>query len=128
MSDGRSIVASYQPESTVNNQILQENSIKSNWEYRNYLVANATQIMEKNFRESSNDTGYFAKQYEIPNSNEVIKDVNHAPFHYHKDNLEQKPFGYASSDLKDRYLSREELNDQKFSVPATQYDLLTRRA
>jgi len=127
MSDGRSIVASYQPESTVNNQILQDNGIKSNWEYRNYLVANATQIMEKNFRESSNDTGYFAKQYEAPNSNEVLKDVNNPPFHYNKDNLDEKPFGYASSDLKHLYLTREELNDKKFSTPITQHELLTRR-
>jgi glucan-binding YG repeat protein len=127
MSDGRSITASYQPESSINNEILHLNNIKSNWEYRNYLVANANQIMETNFRESCNDTGYFVKQYEVPFSNEVVKDTNNPPFHYNKDNLDQKPFGYASSDLKDMYLSREQLNDKKFSEPITQYDLLTRR-
>jgi len=128
MSDGRSIVASYQPESSINNEILKINNIKSNWEYRNYLVENAKQIMETNFRESCNDTGYFVKQYEVPFSNEVVKDTNNPPFHYNKDNLDQKPFGYASSDLKDLYLSREQLNDKKFSDPITQHELLTRRA
>jgi hypothetical protein len=128
MSDGRSIVASYQPESSINNEILKINNIKSNWEYRNYLVENAKQIMETNFRESCNDTGYFVKQYEVPFSNEVVKDTNNPPFHYNKDNLDQKPFGYASSDLKDLYLSREQLNDKKFSDPITQDELLTRRA
>ena len=33
MSDGRALIASYQPEAVINNQLLKETGIKTNWEY-----------------------------------------------------------------------------------------------
>jgi len=124
MSDGRSIVSSYQPESTLNNDIIQRNQLQSNWEYRNYLVANSVSIMEQNFRAACNDTGYSVTQYVVPNSNEVVKDANSTPYYYRYSTLTDAPFGYASSDLKDLYYSREQLDQQKQSGPMTQYDML----
>ena len=41
MSDGRSIVASWQPEATTNADLIQNNNIESNWEYRKYLINSA---------------------------------------------------------------------------------------
>ena len=66
MSDGRAITASWQPEASVNQDLIEHNGIKSNWEYRKYLTHNAKEVMEYNFRESSNDTGYYKRPIDIP--------------------------------------------------------------
>jgi hypothetical protein len=118
MADGRAVTASYQPESVINNDIIMQNNIKSNWEYRQYLTKNAGQIMEQNFRDACNDSGSFAKSYEIHNSANVLKDPAASPHVYGKNNLNESPFGYSSSDLKTSYLSREQLTESK-DVPAS---------
>jgi hypothetical protein len=117
MSDGRAVTASFQPESAINNDIINKNNIKSNWEYRQFLTKNATQLMEQNFVEACNDTGCSVPVYEIHNSANIIKDANATPFFYRSDNLNSQPFGYSSSDLKTAYLSREELTAQKDVAP-----------
>jgi hypothetical protein len=61
MSDGRSVTASYQPESALNESIIKSNNIKSNWEYRQFLTKNANELREYNFREACNDAGYFTR-------------------------------------------------------------------
>jgi hypothetical protein len=120
MMDGRAVVASYQPESAINNNIILENNIQSNWEYRRYLTENAVDVMNRNFRDACNDAGYYTNAYDI-NGNpyqltgtpSVIRDPMSSPFVYNQENLTQMPFGYASSDLKDVYLSRDALSEQK---------------
>jgi hypothetical protein len=120
MADGRSVVASYQPESVINNQIILENNLESNWQYRQYLIKNANQIMNRNFRDACNDAGFYAKNYDIngtpyqlTGTPSVIRGPVATPFVYTPDNLTSQPFGYASSDLKDIYLSRETLSENK---------------
>lgn len=120
MMDGRAVAASYQPESAINNNIILENNIQSNWEYRQFLTHNATYVMNRNFRDACNDAGYYTNTYDIngtpyqltgtPN---IIRDPMSSPFVYNQENLTQMPFGYASSDLKDVYLSRDALNEEK---------------
>jgi len=116
MSDGRSVTASWQPESSINADLVENSGIKSNWEYRKYLTENAKKIMEYNFRESSNDTGYYKRPIDIPSiqTNEV-KGFHNQPYLYTSGTDQTKPFGYASSDLKDLYLSREQLAARKMS-------------
>ena len=70
MKDGRAIVASYQPESAINNNIILENGIQSNWQYRQYLTNNAIDVMNRNFRDACNDAGYYTNS----------KDINGTPF------------------------------------------------
>ena len=41
MSDGRSIISSYQPETVVNTELLHRNGIQTNWQYRKYLTENS---------------------------------------------------------------------------------------
>jgi hypothetical protein len=113
MSDGRVVTASYQPESIINNDIINKNNIKSNWEYRQYLINNGSQLMEQHFKDSCNDSGCVASIYEIHNSANIIKDPVKNPFVYNGDNLNDKPFGHSTSDLKTSYLSREDLTAQK---------------
>jgi hypothetical protein len=128
MCDGRSIIASWQPEADANNAILKQNNIKSNWEYRQYLTNNGLDLMRRNFVESANDVGHYER-----NTREVGESV---PFKSVCSSTTCKPFVYSSileqprhlgnvhSDLKENYLSREQLSAQQFSPVITQDELL----
>lgn len=118
MMDGRSITASYQPESILNESIIRDNNIKSNWEYRKFLTHNSQNLMEYNFRESCNDSGYY-KRYQ-----DIITNQAFTPYQYSSPTDNTRPFGYSSSDLKDLYLSREQLNASKVSPSITQEELI----
>jgi hypothetical protein len=124
MSDGRSITASYQPEAVINNELIKQNNIVSNWQYRKYLTENSKYIMEVNFREASNDAGYYKRYTGTPlNNSEKLFD-NTSPYLFDSFLDNSKPFGYASSDLKNLYLSREQLNSRKISPVITQEEIL----
>ena len=124
MSDGRSITASYQPEAVINNDLIKNNNIQSNWQYRKYLTDNSKKIMEFNFREASNDAGYFKRYAGVP-MNSVDKMFDNAtPYTFDSFLDNNKPFGYASSDLKNMYLSREQLNAHKISPVITQDEII----
>lgn len=62
MSDGRAVIASWQPEATINESLIKANGIKSNWEYRQFLQNNAVSIMKRNYIDSANDIGYYIKR------------------------------------------------------------------
>ena len=117
MSDGRALVASWQPEALANKQLINENGISSNWQYRKYLTQNANSIMKHNFRESANDVGYI-KLDDKPESS------SSGPFSFKSFLDDSKPIGHKTSDLKNLYLSREQLNSRKVSPAITQEQLL----
>ena len=116
MSDGRSVTATWQPESTINADLIQSNNIQSNWQYRKYLTQNAQQIMEYNFRESSNDVGYYKRPLDLPNiQSNLVTSFNQQPYVYSSPLDNTKPLGYTNSDLKETYLTREQLNARKIA-------------
>ena len=110
MADGRSAISSWQPESAVNDKLIKTNDIKSNWEYRKYLSQHGYQIMEYNFRETCNDTGYHIITPELGKKTPPTVDV---PYNYASYGDNTHPPGYQDSDLKQIYLSREQLNSRK---------------
>lgn len=110
MADGRSAISSWQPESAVNDKLIKTNDIKSNWEYRKYLSQHGYQIMEYNFRETCNDTGYHIITPELDKKSPPMVDV---PYNYASYSDNTHPPGYQDSDLKQIYLSREQLNSRK---------------
>jgi hypothetical protein len=105
MSDGRSIVSNTQNIAVLNKKLITDNGITSNWKYRQYMIKNANTIMEYNYRESSNDTGYM-----IPINNSK-KDKLIIPYTFDSLNDSSKP--HQMTDLKELYLSREQLNAKK---------------
>lgn len=117
MADGRSAISSWQPESAVNNQLLKNNNIKSNWEYRKYLTQHSQQIMEYNFRETCNDCGYFIPPLDVGSNEKSHKKM---PYTYSSFTDTSKPDGYQDSDLKQMYLSREQLNSRKVAPTYTE--------
>ena len=104
MSDGR-IHSSWQPEAVVNKEIQQQNNITTNWGYRQYLTQNATQIMDMNTHLACNDLGM------NPHIATDATPSSNVPYLYHNTFDSAAPgYGYCNSDLKNPYLSREQLN------------------
>lgn len=103
MMDGRNF-SSWKPESTINQQIRMDHNIHSNWSYRQYLTTNASDIMNLNRSEYCQELGlpthFFSLQ--TPASNVPI--LMKSNF-----NTLSPGYGYFDSDLKNPYLSREQL-------------------
>jgi hypothetical protein len=124
MVDGRSIVASYQPEAILNTNLIKKNAIQSNWQYRKFLTDNSQMILKQNFREACNDVGYFERF--LPGEMGNGDPIDHVPFLYTSYLQTTQPQGYSNSDLKDMYLSREQLDARKYSPSITQAELFAK--
>jgi hypothetical protein len=120
MADGRAVVSSWQPESAINDHLIKKNGIKSNWEYRRYLTDNGYKITEQNFKETCNDTGYHI-------SPAAASTTANSPYSYASAYDNTKPSGYQDSDLKQQYLTREQLDSRKVAPVLTQEQLLNYR-
>jgi hypothetical protein len=125
MSDGRALIASWQPEAVANQSLLKSSGVASNWEYRNYLTQNAAAIMKQNFVETATDAGYYdvqgmgVKNGFVPFFSTAGKPAQYASFM-------QPPnaFGNFASDLKADYLSREQLTARMATPVVSQDELL----
>jgi len=109
MSDGRNY-SSYTPDAAVNDKIKHDAQITTNWGYRQYLQNNALQIMKYNTAESCYATGV--------NPSSVVNTTStpNTPFLFKGTNDTRKPaIGYNNNELKNPYLSREELNSKMIS-------------
>jgi len=116
MSDGRNF-SGWQPGNAVNASIRKAENIQSNWEYRKYLTHNADNIMKINNIDAVNMSGH--------GSFEVDPNQTNTPFMYASVMDTREPFGYVQSDLKDMYLSREQLQARMIAPEITQEQLLT---
>ena len=106
MADGRNF-AQWQPEAVVNNRIQQKEGITNNWNYRQYLQQNGLQIMNYNTTEACYELGLdpHVQTGKTPSDN--------VPYTFRSTFDTSKPgFGYCNSDLKNPYLSREQLNSR----------------
>ena len=117
MSDSRSLIASWQPETIINNNLIVDSGIKSNWEYRKYLTTHAVDIMKYNMTEACNDVGYY-KRYTEPPAEPIQSG------YMYKSYMDTTPSSVGTSDLKQLYISREQLNSRKISPGITQEELL----
>jgi hypothetical protein len=124
MADGRTVVASYQPEAVLNENLIKQAGIQSNWEYRRYLQQNGDHVMRDNFQEAANDAGYF--QRFLPSEQGDYKTMFQEPKRYSSYQESPMPINGKPSDLKELYLSKEQLHARKtISVPLTQEELIT---
>jgi hypothetical protein len=125
MSDGRSIVSSATPDAVLNHSLIQHNQIQSNWQYRKFLQSNAENLRQYNFRETANDTGHVMLYPSASAKATVVSEsdapVNGGPYMYKSFYDGTRPLGYESSDLKEAYLRKEQLDSRKvapyFDVP-----------
>lgn len=111
MSDGR-IYSSYQPQSQVNDNLRARENIKSNWDYRRYLVTNADEVVKFNSLGATGELGLPL----VPRSGTTSS--SNTPFTFVTTaDPRTPPFGYTTSDLKTPYLSREQLQARLISPP-----------
>ena len=87
MEDGR-VYANWQPTAVINEQLRKREMLNTNWDYRAYLQKNATHIMNYNKTEACLQSG--------------------CPATYSKQSM------YVEGDLKQDYLSRQELQLQLY--------------
>jgi hypothetical protein len=124
VSGGMSVSASWQPESENNSDLLAKTGITTNWQYRKYLMNNAKDIIEYNYRESINDQNENIRKSESPHiQSNAVTGYNNAPRLQHNVSDMTHRFGKPTSDLKNRYLSREQMNALKISPVIDPRDL-----
>jgi hypothetical protein len=123
MTDGRNY-ATWQPGAVVNEIIREKNNITSNSQYRQYLTHNATEVMQANLVGACDACGF--------NLNLISNDNNGngnngsiTPFLFSSPWDQSQPFGYESSDLKNLYLSRYELQSRMMAPSLSQEQYLT---
>jgi hypothetical protein len=130
MADGRTY-STWQPEAVINRRIQAEENIHSNWHYRQFLQTNGMRIMNYNTAESCYMLGmpipapsqsrqispalnnYNSQQsYRTPSDN--------VPHRFRNVFDSSRPgYGYCNSDLKNPYLSREQLNARMIAPTVT---------
>ena len=109
MADGRNF-AQWQPDAVVNNRIQQKEGIANNWSYRQYLQQNGLQIMNYNTTAACYELGL------DPHIQTGKTPSDNVPYTFKSTFDTGKPgFGYCNSDLKNPYLSREQLNSRLIS-------------
>lgn len=126
MADGRALIASWQSQTLINDNLLKENNIQSNWEYRRYLSQNAEAIMRQNFIEAANDMGYYERMNRDMQSNySPIGDQSRFSTYNSPSMVSSAQSAIVNnSDLKELYLSREELEKKRELPFITQDELL----
>jgi hypothetical protein len=107
MNDGRTFKTWTSDQDKLNEDHHQKNHIMSNDEYRKYLTNNASRLIATNTLESSKPVGNFI-QFEKTNTNST-------PYVYQSRNNRDQPYGYESSDLKNYYLSKQQLNERLYT-------------
>ena len=109
MSDGRNY-ASWQPSAVVNERIRRAENIHTNWEYRQFMTNNGIQIMKLNNQEACLDLGITPHIYSDRTPSENVP-------HLYSGSMDtrQPGYGYNTSDLKNPYLSREQLQSRYLS-------------
>lgn len=121
MSDGRNF-ASWLPGDQINNSIRQDNGIKSNWDYRQYLVKNAEDIMQQNAVEACGSCCSCPPVY-----GDDQPTPKGTPFLYQSCLEETQPYGYETSDMKELYLSEYQLQARMSAPILSQYHYLNGR-
>lgn len=109
LSDGR-LYCQWQPDAAVNQRIQVQEGIQTNWGYRQYLQKNGLQIMNYNNQEACYTLGL------DPHYTTNATPSDNVPYTFRGTFDTSKPgFGYCNSDLKNPYLSREQLNSRLIS-------------
>jgi len=120
MNDGRSSVqASWQPGSVVNNRIMENAGIKSNWQYRQYLSDHAEEIRNQQFTAACTDAGYYDRGFMGPACG-----ASYTPPVLYTSVTEPPRHRGTTSEMKSLYLSKEELQARQVIPSMTQAELV----
>lgn len=118
MMDGRNF-ANWQPGAQISNDIRKQANIKTNWQYRKYMMQNADSIIKHNQLAACDNCSAIHAQYGYTNA-----DVTSTPYVFQSCSDKSQPYGYENSDLKSLYLSKYELQSRLYTPNMTQEQLL----
>lgn len=125
MSDGRNF-ANWQPGAVIDENLRKTANIKTNADYRKYLVSKADEIIKYNQLQACDECCACASktitEYETPPQSQRF---NSTPYLYKSCVDSTTPFGYEHSDLKSSYLTREQLQ-ARMVAPIISQDQLIR--
>jgi hypothetical protein len=108
--------ASWQPDAVINNKILAESGITSNWKYRQYIQNNANHIMKYDSMEyiyASGNNPYFDESNPLTKQSEPLTNV---PYKFSSMYDPSYPnYGFSNSDLKQDFLKRQQMSSRMIS-------------
>tara|TARA_Y100001935_G_scaffold254353_1_gene263150 strand:+ start:8099 stop:8518 length:420 start_codon:yes stop_codon:yes gene_type:complete len=105
---------SWQPGAETNKIIRKNEGIVNNMQYRKYLIANSDKIIKTNQMEACGECCGNTPQFGSG------KKINDRPFLYKSCNENAKPHGYETSDLKNIYMTRHQLQSTQVTPVLTQ--------
>jgi len=117
MSDGR-VYTEHETACDINNFIVKNAGIDNNYDYRQYLINNGLDIMSQNM-----DSAQMCS-----NVKSFTNNVNHDKYLFKSTSDKHQPMGYETSDLKNLYLTRNQLESKQTAEFVTQEELLKMRA
>jgi hypothetical protein len=118
MSDGR-LYANWDAACGMNNALKAKEGIKNNYEYRQYLIKNGSQVMHQNAMAACDNCCACKENYnKTPRVNDkyIFKSCSDKTV----------PFGYEHSDLKNMYLTSQDLASRLAAPILTQSDYLAK--
>ena len=107
------ISPAWQPQAVLNNNMLQDANITSNWKYRQYIQKNASQIMKYNSMEyiyASGNNPYFDQGEPSAKQGEPSANVPHR-----FSSLHDPSYGFSNSDLKQDFLKKQQMSSRMIS-------------
>lgn len=113
MEDKR-VFTNYMSNAVFNDEIKKANHFNNNEQYRKYLVNNAKEIMHFNRSSFMNQNFIY-----VPNK-EYLNIFNHTkknsyPYLFENIYDKSKPYGYETNMTKNRYLSRQQLQQNRIN-------------
>ena len=115
MSDRRLFTLT-NPACDINKKLSQAAGVKSNYEYRQYLMSNGKTLIENNTIKACDECSECVKY-----TKETEKTNKYLYKSLHDNHV---PYGYQASDLKNLYLTRQQQNGKYVSPIVTQDELL----
>ena len=120
MSDSR-LFTYYNSSCSANESLKNNKGIKSNYDYRQYLIKHGNSIIEQNKNKHVNSIAY-VQPVNVSSANRNEK------YLYKKTQDTSQPYGYENSDLKNMYLTRHQLQSKKTDRILSQEELLKLRS
>ena len=118
MSDGRNF-ASWQPACDINNTLINNSGIQTNYQYRQYLIKNANSVMKINQVAACDQCGFCQYGNSKPQ-------LQNGKYLYKSCSDSSQPYGYETSDLKNMYLGRQALQSRLVAPLMSQQGYLTK--
>ena len=119
MSDGR-LFTMFNPACNANKTLRDNLNISNNYDYRQWLIKNGNTIRQKNLQLAKNESS------ECVEAGKEMKTNDKYIYQNCLDN--SRPFGYETSDLKNLYLTRNQLQSRVNTHILTQEQLLLARS